>query len=88
LPGSPYDDQIRAALASEIYRELPYYAITANPPIHIIVETGRVTLEGVVRNEVERRIPETIARSTFGVFSVENRLCVGSQQYLAIPPSF
>lgn len=78
LPVSTYDDQIRTSLAVAIYREFPDYAIMVNPPIHIIVENGRVTLEGIVRNQVERRIPETIARSTFGVFSVVNRLRVGN----------
>jgi len=31
-----------------------------------------------VRSEVEKRKAEVIARSTFGVFSVENQLLVGS----------
>jgi osmotically-inducible protein OsmY len=38
------------------------------------VENGHVTLTGVVNSEVERRVAEAIARSTFGVFSVDNRL--------------
>jgi hyperosmotically inducible protein len=54
------------------------YASRVNPPIHIIVERGRVALTGAERSEVEKRKAEHIARSTFGVFSVENRLQVGS----------
>jgi len=47
-----------------------------NPPIHLIVENGRVTLTGAVGSEVERVKAEMIARSTFGVFNVENKLRV------------
>ena len=36
-----------------------------------------VALEGAVLSEIEKRKAEHIARSTFGVFSVENRLRVG-----------
>jgi hyperosmotically inducible protein len=45
----------------------------ANPPIHIIVERGRVTLEGVVGSEVDRMIARSIAGS-FDAFSVTNNL--------------
>jgi osmotically-inducible protein OsmY len=47
-----------------------------NPPIHIIVEHG-VTLTGAVGSKVERQKAEMIARTTFGVFNVENRLLIG-----------
>ena len=53
------------------------YAFRVNPPVHIIVERGNVALTGAVSSEVERRKAEIIARSTFGVFKVENRLTVG-----------
>jgi osmotically-inducible protein OsmY len=45
-----------------------------NPPIHVVVDNGYVTLSGVVNSEVERRKAETIARSAFSVFSVDNQL--------------
>lgn len=48
--------------------------IQVDPPIHVVVRHGRVTLTGVVLSEVERRKAEVIARSVFGVFSVENKL--------------
>jgi len=32
------------------------YAIQAVPPIHVIVENGHVTLEGVVNNELEKQV--------------------------------
>jgi osmotically-inducible protein OsmY len=45
----------------------------ANPPIHIVVENGRVTLSGVVQNNVERMLARSLA-TTFGAFSVKNEL--------------
>ena len=44
-----------------------------NPPIHIVVERGRVTLEGVVNSEVDRMLARSIA-SSFQAFSVTNNL--------------
>jgi hyperosmotically inducible protein len=80
LPVNIGDQRLRSALAYRIYRDDTFrdYAFRVNPPIHIVVERGRVALTGAVRSEVEKRKAEVIARSTFGVFSVENRLQVGS----------
>ena len=44
-----------------------------NPPIHIIVAHGRVTLEGVVNNNVDRMIARSIA-SSFLSFDLKNDL--------------
>ena len=76
LPVSSFDDSIRYAIAVRLYNDPLFwnYAIQVNPPIHIIVEHGRVTLTGVVLSEVERQKAEVIARGVFGVFGVENRL--------------
>jgi hyperosmotically inducible protein len=78
LPASPFDDQLRTFIASQIYRDPLFwgYSLQVNPPLHIIVDNGRVTLTGVVSSEVEKREAEMIARSTFGVLSVENKLQV------------
>ena len=80
LPTNIGDQRLRSSLAYRIYGDSLFreYAFRVNPPIHIVVERGRVVLTGAVRSEVERRKAELIARSTFGVFSVENRLAVGS----------
>jgi osmotically-inducible protein OsmY len=80
LPVNVGDQRLRAALLYRIYGDSTFreYAFRANPPIHIVVERGHVALTGAVRSEVERRKAEHIARSTFGVFSVDNRLHVGS----------
>jgi len=58
LPLSNFDDQIRRQVARAIYRDpvLSRYAIQAIPPIHIIVDNGHVTLEGVVNNEMEKNV--------------------------------
>jgi hyperosmotically inducible periplasmic protein len=81
LPVSTFDDQLRIAIANRIYRDPLFWndAIQVNPPIHIVVENGHVTLTGVVNSEVERRKAETVARTTFGVFSVDNQLRLDSE---------
>jgi hyperosmotically inducible protein len=76
LPVSRFDDQLRYAIARGIYGDdlFAHYAVQANPPLHIIVEHGNVTLTGAVFSEVERRKAESIARGTFAVMSVTNKL--------------
>jgi hyperosmotically inducible protein len=76
LPTSMVDDQLRNSVASQIYGDPLFesYAFQVNPPIHIIVENGRVTLTGVVTSQVERTKAEMIARLVFGVMAVENKL--------------
>lgn len=58
LPLSRFDDELRVRVARAIYRDpaLSRYAIQAVPPIHIIVNNGHVTLEGVVNNELEKTV--------------------------------
>ena len=57
LPVSQFDDELRYRIARSIYGNSNFwnYAIMANPPIHIVVEHGRVTLTGVV---AEQRRPD------------------------------
>lgn len=76
LPVSTMDDEIRYTIARRIYNDavFAHYAIQPNPPIHIVVEHGHVTLTGVVFSEVERRKAEVIARSAWGSMSVTNAL--------------
>ncbi len=80
LPVSIHDDRLRSSIARQIYRDPVFsrYAIHVNPPIHIVVERGNVTLTGAVNSPLERQKAEFIARSTFGVFNVENRLRIDS----------
>jgi osmotically-inducible protein OsmY len=44
-----------------------------NPPIHIVVEHGRVTLTGVVNSNIDRVLARSLA-TQFGAFSVTNDL--------------
>ena len=75
LPVSPHDSNLRTRIARAIYNHSAFwhYASMANPPIHIVVERGRVTLTGQVNNEVERRLAYALA-NVEGTFSVTNRL--------------
>jgi len=76
LPVSTSDDELRFVLARQIYGNSAFwqYASMPNPPIHIVVEHGRVTLAGVVSSNVERVLARSIAATTFGVLSVTNEL--------------
>jgi hyperosmotically inducible protein len=58
LPLSRFDDQLRLQVARAIYRDpvLSRYGLQAVPPIHIIVDNGHVTLEGVVNNDMEKNV--------------------------------
>jgi hyperosmotically inducible protein len=78
LPLSPNDDRIRLAAYRAIYGHtaLNRYAIQAVPPIHIIVNSGNITLEGVVANEADKNIANIQARSVPGAFNVTNNLRV------------
>jgi hyperosmotically inducible protein len=75
LPVSTFDDQLRYRIARAIYRNTNFwnYAIMPNPPIHIVVEHGRVTLTGVVGNDVDRMLARSLA-TQFGALSVTNEL--------------
>jgi hyperosmotically inducible protein len=58
LPLSPQDDRLRALVARAIYGNANFtrYAMQRLPPIHIIVENGRVRLEGVVATEFDKNL--------------------------------
>jgi osmotically-inducible protein OsmY len=75
LPVSQFDDELRVRIARAIYSNGNFrpYAFMVNPPIHIIVERNRVTLEGVVNDEAERLLARSIAR-TFDAFQVTDLL--------------
>jgi hyperosmotically inducible protein len=75
LPVSQFDDELRYRIARSIYNNSNFwnYAIMPNPPIHIVVEHGRVTLTGVVQSEVDRMLARSLA-TQFGALSVTNSL--------------
>jgi len=75
LPVSTFDDELRFKIARSIYGHSNFgnYAIMPDPPIHIVVEHGRVTLTGVVNSEVDRMLARSLA-SQFNAFSVTSDL--------------
>jgi hyperosmotically inducible periplasmic protein len=80
LPLSPNDDRIRLAVYRAVYGQpaLNRYALNAVPPIHIIVDNGKVDLVGVVSNEGDKNIAGIQAKGVPGVFAVTNDLQVES----------
>jgi hyperosmotically inducible periplasmic protein len=75
LPVSQFDDELRFRIARAIYGNSSFwnYAAMANPPIRVVVNRGRVTLEGVVQSNVERMLARSLA-SGFGAFELKNEL--------------
>lgn len=75
LPASPFDDELRYRAARAIYSNPAFwsYASMPKPPIHIIVEHGRVTLRGVVASDVERALARSLATG-IGEVSVTSEL--------------
>jgi hyperosmotically inducible protein len=75
LPVSQFDDELRYRIARSIYNNSNFwnYAVMANPPIHIVVDHGRVTLTGVVQSDVDRMLARSLA-TQFGALSVTNDL--------------
>lgn len=65
LPTSIYDDQLRVRTARLIYGDPRFtrYANRANPPIPVIVDNGRIVLEGAVNSQLEKQLVESLVRS-------------------------
>jgi hyperosmotically inducible protein len=82
LPPSAGDDRLRRALFRAIYGYGPLqrYGVGSNRPIHIIVDRGRVTLEGVVANEADKNMAGIRANGVPGAFSVTNNLMIERPQ--------
>jgi osmotically-inducible protein OsmY len=80
LPNFSSDVWIRLAEYRAVFGHagLSGYAMGANPSIHIIVDTGNVTLVGVVRNQADKNIAGLEANTVPGVFSVTNNLRVAA----------
>lgn len=83
LPLSPFDNSIR-------YRLLKTYAARGgvffrylqepNPSVRLIVDGGKVTLEGVVANRGDYNLMNILANGVSEVFSVKNNLIVEKEQ--------
>src|ERR1043165_1716625 len=78
LPLSPMDDRLRTATYRSIARMggLYRYLQGANPSLHIVVDRGHVTLEGVVSGSGDRNLAYIAANRVPGAFSVTNNLRV------------
>ena len=78
-PASIFDDRLRVQLYRQIYGPGMFerFASLANPPIHIIVENGNITLTGLVNSQVEKVALEAIARGTLA-FKVDNQVQIES----------
>ena len=66
LPVSMFDDELRFRIARAIYGNPAFwhYANMAQPPIHIVVKNGHVTLAGVVNSNVERALARSLASAS------------------------
>ncbi len=77
-PASPGDDRIRLAVYRAIYgyTSLQRYEMPVVKPIRIIVNNGKVRLEGVVDNEADKNTAGIRAKGVPGTFEVVNNLQV------------
>jgi hyperosmotically inducible periplasmic protein len=78
LPLSTYDDELRIRALRTIYRSSVFdrYALGPNPPIHIIVDNGRVVLRGIVATTLERQVAESLVRNNVLALGITNELQV------------
>jgi hyperosmotically inducible protein len=75
LPANKNDDELRVAIANAIYRNVEFEQYSmANPPIHVIVNNGYVTLTGIVRSEIEKIKAHESAASVFGIIKIDDRV--------------
>lgn len=82
LPPSPHDDMIRRQLAQQLGSSggLSRYLFWTNPPVRLIVDGGRVTLEGFVENKGDANTMNVLANGVPGVFNVTNNLQVVNER--------
>ena len=75
-------DRIRVATYRSIANMggLHRYLRGVNPSLHIVVDRGHVTLEGVVGNSGDRTLAYHAANRVSGVFSVKNNLRVEGEE--------
>ncbi len=77
LPLSPNDDRLRGAVFRELFNSnspLFRYGQQPVPPIHIIINRGRLTLKGVVANKGDSDLANIKARGVPGLFEIKNEL--------------
>lgn len=81
LPVSRRDTELRYQIARAIYGSSTFwhYAARQNPPIHVLVRDGQVTLTGTVDNDTERAMAGVLA-SQFSAVSLTNNLRLRSKR--------
>lgn len=78
LPPSSFDNSIRReALRTFADRGLYRYLNEFDPDVRIVVDGGRISLEGYVANKGDFNLFNILANGISGVFSVQNNLIVG-----------
>lgn len=79
LPMFSSDNQIRRSIIQEFDRRgasLFRYVQGVNPSMRIIVDGGRVSLEGYVSTKSDADLAKVLTNSVFGVFSVSDNLII------------
>jgi hyperosmotically inducible periplasmic protein len=80
LPDSPADNRVRIAVFKAIYGHSSmsiYQTVGAGGAIHVVVQSGRVVLEGQVSSKEDARKAAAWAGAVPGVVSVTNHLTIG-----------
>jgi hyperosmotically inducible protein len=87
-PVSALDDELRAEVYRAIYGDERFagYAQWPDPPVHIVVEGGRVTLTGAVGSRVEQQLVGQLARGVLSL-NVDNRVSVAGERPPAPSPA-
>jgi len=81
LPANQSDDRLRRAIVDAIYRDPAFVNYSrVDPPIHVIVNNGHVTLVGYVRGQEELIKAESATRSIHGVLALNNKVQVANKQ--------
>ena len=82
LPLGSFDNSIRRQLLRSVGNTAAMYRYLQepNPSVRLIVENGRVTLEGYVSNRSDANLMNILANGVPGVFSVKNNLVVDKEQ--------
>ncbi|HXU44905.1 MAG TPA: BON domain-containing protein [Thermoanaerobaculia bacterium] len=79
LPVSIFDDRLRVAARRALFgREFQQWSRLGNPPIHVVVDRGVVTLYGEVPSRVESTLAGSLVRTRTSALTVVNRLNVTS----------
>jgi hyperosmotically inducible protein len=79
---SYFDNEIRLAVYRSLFNPnspLTPYALGSNPSIHIVVENGKVTLQGMVSSALDKQLASIAVNGVFGVHSVDNQLRLESE---------